>query len=454
MATELAREDLHASVSDPASASMNFLNEVSARFPDAVSLAAGRPHEGFHSTDDLDRYLRTYLAHLEGQGLDADQRRRHLLQYGRTNGHLGALIARTLLLDEGIEVPAEAVMVTTGAQEAMVVALRGLCAGPGDVVLAVEPCYVGFTGAARLLGIEVVPVPETADGLDPEAVLAAARAVRAGGRRPRALYLVPNFANPSGVSMPVPARRRLLEVAAEADLLLLEDDPYGLFGLDDEPRPTLKALDTEQRVIHIGSFAKSFFPGVRIGFLVADQVVTDAQGRRTLLAEELSTVKSLLTVNTSPVAQALVGGFLVESGCNLRTAVKEKTEFYRRNLRTLLAALERSFADEPRVRWNAPAGGFFAVVEVPMTADENLLEISGRDYGVLWTPMSFFHAGDGGRRALRLSCSALEPDRIEEGVRRLARLVRERADAPDPAGPGRAAAAATPAAPAGSRSPG
>lgn len=434
-AVELAREELHESVSDPESASMNFLNEVAARFPDAVPLAAGRPYDGFHSTDDLDRYLRSYLAHLEGLGLGPEQRQRQLLQYGRTNGHLGALIARMLLVDEGIEVPEQAVMVTTGCQEAMVIALRGLCAGPGDVVLAVEPGYVGLTGAARLLGIEVVPVPESADGLDPETVRAVADAVRATGRRPRALYLVPSFANPSGASMPVPARRRLLEVAAQADLLILEDDPYGLFGLDDEPRPTLKALDTGQRVVYLGSFAKSCFPGARVGFLVADQTVVAADGRRTLLAEELSTVKSLLTVNTSPVAQAVIGGFLVEAGCSLRAAGKAKTAFYRGNLRTLLAALERSFGGDPRVRWNTPAGGFFAVLDVPLTADEHLLEISGRDYGVLWTPMSFFYAsrsgggpGGGGRRAIRLSCSALPPERIEEGVRRLAELVRDRAD--------------------------
>ena len=102
---ELAREDLHGSVSDPESASMNFLNEVAARFPDAISLAAGRPYDGFHSTDELPRYLRSYLAHLEGLGLTHEQRQRQLLQYGRTNGHLGALIARMLLVDEGVEVP-------------------------------------------------------------------------------------------------------------------------------------------------------------------------------------------------------------------------------------------------------------------------------------------------------------------------------------------------------------
>nr|WSX78817.1 PLP-dependent aminotransferase family protein [Streptomyces sp. NBC_00899] len=430
MTVQLRRDDLHASVSDPESASMNFLNEVAARFPDAISLAAGRPYDGFHSTDDLERYLRGYLAHLEALGLDDEQRQRRLLQYGRTNGYLGALIARMLLVDEGIEVPEQAVMVTSGCQEAMVIALRGLCARPGDVVLAVEPCYVGLTGAARLLGVEVVPVPESADGLDPDTVPAVAAAVRASGRRPRALYLVPNFANPSGASMPVAARRRLLDVAAEQDLLILEDDPYGLFGLDDEPRPTLKALDTGQRVLYLGSFAKSCFPGARVGFLVADQTVVDAAGRRTLLADELSAVKSLLTVNTSPVAQAVVGGFLVESGCSVRAAGKAKTAFYRGNLRALLAALETSFGDDARVRWNTPAGGFFAVLDVPLTADEAMLETSGREYGVLWTPMNFFYApgSGGGRRSIRLSCSALPPERVGEGVRRLAELVRDRAE--------------------------
>ena len=420
------REELHVAVRDPAAASMNFLNEVAARFPDAVSLAAGRPYDGFYVADDIERYLQVYRDHLASVGFSAAAVDRTLLQYGRTNGVIGDLIARMLAVDEGIDVPAEAVMVTAGCQEAMIIALRGLCAGPEDVVLAVEPCYVGFTGAARILGIEVVPVPEAADGLDPDAVLRVAREVRESGRRPRGLYVVPNFANPSGVSMPVAVRRRLLEVAAEADLLILEDDPYGLFGLDDEPRPTLKALDREQSVMYLGSFSKSVFPGARVGFLVADQVVVDGSGRRSLLAEELSTVKSMLTVNTSPIAQAVVGGVLVESEYSLRLANRSKTEFYRRNMRALLAALELEFEGDPRMTWNTPNGGFFAVLNVPFVADEALVEVSARDYGVLWTPMGFFYAGGGGETAIRLSCSALEPPRIEEGVRRLGKLVRDR----------------------------
>jgi (S)-3,5-dihydroxyphenylglycine transaminase len=211
-------------------------------------------------------------------------------------------------------------------------------------------------------------------------------------------------------------------VAADQDLLILEDDPYGLFGLDDRRIPALKSLDTDQRVIYLGSFAKSVFPGARVGFCVADQTVVSAAGHRSLLADELSTVKSMITVNTSPIAQAVIGGVLVSCGYSLRTANREKIAFYRRNLRALLAALERHF-DDPAITWNSPSGGFFAVLDVPVRADEKLLELSARDYGVLWTPMSFFYLNGGGSHAIRLSCSALATDQIDVGVRRLAALI-------------------------------
>jgi len=423
---ELKKDSLHRSVTGPASTSMNFLNEVANRFPDAISLAAGRPYEGFHRIEDIARHLSTYAEHLAAQGMPAEQVRRVFMQYGRTNGTIHHLIARLLATDEGIEVPADAVAVTAGAQEAMVVVLRGLCAEPGDVLLTPDPCYVGIMGAAGLLDVPVVPVPETGAGIVPAEVARVAAQVRAQGRRPRALYLVPNFANPSGVSLSTTARHELLAVAAEQDLLILEDDPYGLFPLAAEGRPSLKALDTRQQVVYIGSFAKSVFPGARVGFLVADQTVVDADGRRTLLAEELSTVKSMLTVNTSPIAQAVIGGFLVSCGCSLRAANQEKIGFYRRNLRALLSSLDREFGGIPEVTWNTPDGGFFAVLDTPVVADAALLELSAREYGVLWTPMSMFYLGTGGERQLRLSASYLQPDEIEEGVRRIARLLAER----------------------------
>jgi (S)-3,5-dihydroxyphenylglycine transaminase len=264
----------------------------------------------------------------------------------------------------------------------------------------------------------VVPVPE-AEG--PDGLTRAVHETRAAGMNPKALYLVPDFANPSGACVSLKDRHRLLEIAAVEGILLLEDDPYGLFGLDDRPRPRLKSLDTTKNVVYLGSFAKSAFPGARVGFLVADQEVVDAQGNRTLLADELSAIKSMVTVNTSPVSQAVIGGFLLEYGCSLRLANADRAGFYRENLATLMKALEEHMP--PGTRWNTPAGGFFATIDVPVVADVPLLERSAADYGVLWTPMSFFFTKGAGRHSIRLSCSYLDRADVVEGVRRLAALL-------------------------------
>jgi (S)-3,5-dihydroxyphenylglycine transaminase len=133
----------------------------------------------------------------------------------------------------------------------------------------------------------------------------------------------------------------------------------------------------------------------------------------------------MLTVNTSPIAQAVAGGLLVDANYSLRAANQRKIAFYRENMRALLSALAEWFPANTGVRWNRPDGGFFAVVQVPVLADEKLLERSAREFGVLWTPMSFFYAGGGGEHAIRLSASYLEPERIREGVRRLAQLIEE-----------------------------
>ncbi|MET9390978.1 PLP-dependent aminotransferase family protein [Streptomyces sp. NPDC006624] len=424
----LSLDELHGSLSDPVLDAMNFLNEVVGRFPQAISFAPGRPTEGDFEPEDLARHLHTYTSHLEQTlGWSRDRVRTQLFQYGRTNGIIHELIARTVAHDEGIEVPAEAVVVTTGCQEAMLLVLRALFAAPEDTLLVSSPCYVGITGVARLLGIRVRPVPEGPAGPDPEAVSAAVRAAREAGERPRAFYVVPDFANPSGTSMSLPDRERLLRTAQEEDLLVLEDDPYGFFVRTGSARPTLKALDTGRRVVHLGSFAKTALPGARVGYVIADQEVIGPGGRRSLLADELSKIKSMTTVNTSAVSQAVIGGLLVENGCRLREANAGAIAYYRTNMDTLLDELERHFPAERRaelgISWNRPDGGFFTVVTVPFAADHKALELSARSYGVLWTPMSDFHLDGGGTHQLRLSCSAQSPESIIEGMARLAAFI-------------------------------
>lgn len=424
---DLVTGALFGGLEDPAANSMNFLNEISLRYPDAIPLAAGRPTEEFFDLADVHRYLDLFCRYLaDHSGQSPEQVRKTVLQYGRTKGIIHDLVAENLRVDEATEVDPQSVVVTVGCQEAMFLVLRALRADERDVLLTVAPTYVGLTGAARLADLPVLPVRTDHDGIDPDDLVAVVEQARAGGRRPRACYVMPDFANPSGTSMDLAARQRLLEVAHELDVLLIEDNPYGLFHGDSDHLPTLKSLDRRRQVVYLGSFAKSVLPGARVGYVVADQRVAGADGRVGLFADELAKIKSMLTVNTSPIAQAVIGGRLLEHGCSLAAANTRERRLYAANLRRALDGLAERFADAPDVTWTVPAGGFFVVVTVPFPVDDHLLERSARDHGVLWTPMGHFYDGVPPVPALRLSVSAVSADAIDTGLDRLAELIDER----------------------------
>lgn len=413
--------DLHGSLTDRALNSMNFLNEIANDYPDAISLAAGRPYEEFYALEDLHSYLDTFSEYLRDElGYDEAGVRRTIFQYGRTKGVIHPLVARNLTADEGITVDPDAIVVTVGCQEAMVLVLRALRAGPADVLLAVSPSYVGITGAARLVDLPVLPVAG-----DLEDLVAVVKRARADGLRPRGCYVMPDFANPSGLSLDLETRQRLLEIAAQEDLLLLEDNPYGLFPAAGVERvPTLKALDTERRVIYLGSFAKTALPGARVGYVVADQTVAAPDGSVGLLADELSKIKSMLTVNTSAVAQAVIGGKLLQNDCSLVAANRRERAIYAANLRAITDGLAERFP-AGEISWTVPSGGFFVVVTVPFPVDDALLEKSAHDYGVLWTPMSHFYDAETPTHSLRLSCSSVTPAQIDAALNRLSALIHD-----------------------------
>ncbi|MFI6893886.1 PLP-dependent aminotransferase family protein [Streptomyces sp. NPDC050256] len=421
----LTADDLHPSLGDPGLTVMTFLNEATVRFPDALSFASGRPHERFFDVGLLHTYLNRYLDYLRRErGWGEGAITRELLQYGPTSGIIRELIAAMLWTDEQISVPAQSVVVTTGCQEALVITLRALISGPDDVLLVSSPGYAGITGAALLLGVAVEELPEGPHGLDPAQVSATVERLKAAGRRPRALYLVPEGANPSGTSLSHDARRGLIQSARDHDFLLIEDHAYAVFALPGSP-PSLKALDDGERVIHIGTFAKSGFPGLRIGYVVADQKLAGEPGTPRFLADALADVKSMVTVNTSPITQAIAGGMLLHCGLSLRNANAEAAEFYRSNLRIARLALASRFSTpDSSVTWNQPESGFFMVVSVPFDADDAALERSAREFKVLWTPMRYFQRS-GGERSLRLSVSYLSPDEIRTGIDRLAEFIED-----------------------------
>jgi (S)-3,5-dihydroxyphenylglycine transaminase len=429
--TPLAVAELCSFVGSADAGVMNFLNEIALRHPDAVSFAAGRPYDEFFSTDLVHHYLDTYVAHLTRQ-CDGDEVRvrRTLLQYGRTKGIIHDLIGRMLLVDEGIDVDPESIVVTVGAQEAIYLVLRALRRTADDVALYVRPAYVGFTGAAQLADMRALPVPSTPEGIDLAELRASIRAARASGARPRVLYLNTDFANPTGLSLSLAARRELLAIAEDEQILLIEDNPYSLFTDDQERVPTLKALDTAGRVIYVGSFAKTVFPGARVGFAVADQPVAVGAHIESL-ADQLAKLKSVLTVNTAPIGQAVVAGKLLDHGYSIRAANKREVDACRRNLRMVRAELAEAFpaGRTPGVTWNDPGGGFFIVLDVPFVAGDEELERSARDHGVLWTPIHHFYGDGRARPRIRLSFSHLDPAEITEGMKRLTGFVKESAQA-------------------------
>ncbi|MEU2790377.1 PLP-dependent aminotransferase family protein [Streptomyces sp. NPDC007100] len=232
--------------------------------------APRRPYDGFFDVEQIFDYLRGYLDHEAERGRSPERVRTLMYQYGPVAGQIREIIADSLRV-EGIDVPAGSVVVTVGAQEAMLIVLRALVTGPDDAFLVSSPCFMGITGAARLLGIPVTPVEEDAGGFLLAALEETIVRERARGRRPRAFYVIPDHSNPSGTRMSLRDRTALLDRAARHDLLVVEDSPYRLVSL--------KSQDRDHRVVHPGSFAKAVFPSARLGYVVADQPATGGRPR-------------------------------------------------------------------------------------------------------------------------------------------------------------------------------
>lgn len=418
---------LHRSLADPLIGGMNFLNEVMSDYPSAISFAPGAPNASLLEDFDVNESIARFLDYKKASSSPAGAAERLLREYGPSRGIINDLIAEALSNDDVTQVDPRDIVVTAGAQEAMLLTLRALFRDAGQVLVVSDPCYVGIVGAARLLGIEVVPVNEGPGGLDLDQLSAEIRSAKRAGKTVRAVYVAPDFANPSGAQMSLARRRELLEMAGEHDFYVLEDSAYAFTHDEGGALPTLKTLDTGKRVVLIGTFSKIALPGIRVGYAVADQSVEASDSERAPLANSMATIKSMVTVNTSPICQAIAGGLLLGSGVSLRRLGREKSIFYRTNLKYLLDRLEYHCGNlscsETPISWNKPAGGFFVRIKLPVAADWALLRGCAVEFGVLWTPMRQFFLTNAGDYEMRLSCSYLDHSSIDRGVKSLARFL-------------------------------
>ncbi|MDF4026928.1 PLP-dependent aminotransferase family protein [Luteibacter sp. PPL201] len=405
---------------------MNFLNEMAERFPAAISFASGRPAEGFFDMRAWIESMHSYEEHLaEQRGTSRELVERSLAQYGATAGIIRNLISRQLRVDEGIDVASDRILVTVGCQEALDICVRTLCRDEDDVLLARSPTYIGITGAAYLGRAGIVSFRE-AEGLGLVAALEKAiESAHAQGKRPRALYLIPDFDNPTGEVIDLHVRRAILALCALHDILVLEDNPYGMFRYEGTPVPTMRSLDDDRRVIYVGTFSKTLCPALRVGYAVVPQ---RAVGRCDLM-EAMVQAKSFVSVNTSQFAQAVVGGVLMSQRYSLRDIVSKPLAHYRRNRDEMLDALDRHFADlRSQVHWNRPEGGFFLVVELPFDFGDEHVKRCAEAYGVLVMPLRYFALDSNDGRRVRLAFSNTSPEKIRDGISRFSRFVHDHLD--------------------------
>lgn len=366
--------------------------------PEVVSLAGGAPYVSALPLDAVGSLIGDLVA---AKGAE-------VLQYGSAQGDetLRELICDVMAL-EGVQGSADDVVVTVGAQQALDLITK-IFVDPGDVVLAEAPSYVGALGTFAAYQADVVHVPLDEGGLIPAALRETLDRLRREGRRVKFLYTVPTFQNPAGVTLTAARRAQILEICAEHDVLIVEDNPYGLLGFEGEPMRALRADDPD-RVIYLGSFSKTIASGLRVGWVLAPHAV---RAKLVLAAESA-------ILCPSNFSQLAVREYLATQPW--REQIKDFRELYRERRDAMLDALDQLMPEG--CTWTRPAGGFFVWVTLPEGLDAKAMAPRAIADRVAYVPGTGFFADGGGRRNMRLSYCFPEPHRIREGVRRLAAVV-------------------------------
>ncbi len=365
--------------------------------PEVVSLAGGMPYVTAIPRELIatafDRMLMTEAgAALQyGSGQGVPRLREHILE---------------VMALEGIHASSDDVVTTTGSQQAIDLVTK-LFIDPGDVVLAEGPSYVGALGVFRSYQANVVHVHMDADGLVPELLEQTIVRLKADGRRIKFLYTIPNFHNPAGVTLSAERRPRIVEICARHDILIVEDNPYGLLYFDAPPPPPLRTIDAE-RVIYLGSFSKTFAPGFRVGWAVAPHAIKE----KLVLAAESA------ILSPSTFTHYLISEYLETA--DWRAQIATFRDVYRERRDAMLHALDRHL---PELSWNVPNGGFY--VWVKLTSDlhsKQMLPRAVREL-VAYTPGTGFYSDGQGGDEMRLSFCYPTPAEIEVGIQRLASVV-------------------------------
>lgn len=373
--------------------------------PEVVSLAGGMPFVSALPEDII----------TDAMGRVMRERGPLALQYGSGQGRpdLREQILDVMAL-EGIHAHADDVVVTTGSQHALDLVAR-LFLDPGDVVLAEAPSYVTALVVFQSYEADINHVPMDEHGLIPEALRDHIAALKAAGRRIKLLYTVPSFSNPAGVTLSAQRREEVLQIARENDILVLEDNPYGLLYFDESPPNAILSLpDARDGVVYLGTFSKTLAPGFRVGWAVAPKPIRE----KLVLANEAS------VLSPSMFTQLVVSQYLETA--DWKGQIATFRDLYRERRDAMLDALETHL---PGRTWTRPTGGFYVWLTLPAELNSKTLLPRAVENLVAYTPGSAFYANGGGTNSMRLAFCYPEPGRIREGIVRLAATINQALDA-------------------------
>jgi DNA-binding transcriptional MocR family regulator len=378
------------------------VSEVRALFavvsrPEVVSLAGGMPYVSALPKELMEASFDSMMT----------DRGNYALQYGGGQGDLRLRDQiREVMALEGIHASVEDIVITTGSQQGLDL-LGGLFLDAGDVVLAESPSYVGALGIFRHYEAHVEHLVTDHEGLDPDDLEVQIKRLRAEGRRIKFLYLVPNFGNPSGVTLTEERRHRIVEICRREHILILEDNPYGLLYFGEKPPVAMRSYE-EDCVIYLGSFSKILAPGLRVGYVLAPPAVRD----KLVLANE----SALLSPST--FTQMLISEYLAKS--DWQGQIDTFRGIYRERRDAALAAMKEYL---PHLHTTRPDGGFYLWVTLPEGIDSKAMLPLAVTELVAYTPGTAFFANGGGHNHLRISFCYPTPENINLGIKRLATVI-------------------------------
>jgi 2-aminoadipate transaminase len=334
------------------------------------------------------------------------------LQYGPTKGSAYFIEAvKEFSVRHGVKVTdSDDIIVTVGSQESLYLIGKTL-ANPGDYIVTEEPTYLGAIQAFRGSQVRFLTAPIDENGLRTDKLEEVLKKAKDQGIKPKYIYVIPTSHNPAGTTMPMDRRKHLLELAEQYDLLVVEDDPYGFITFEEIDIKPLKTLDESGRVIYLSTASKIFSPGMRLGWTI---------GPSPIIAK-MELLKQGIDLHTPTLTQ-YIAAEMFKRGVVDRNIPRIK-KLYREKRDAMLQALEQYMPEG--TRWTRPVGGLFIWVWLPEKINARKLLTKALEYGVAFVPGDSFYPNGGGENTMRLNFSYPTPEQIDEGIRRLAKAVKE-----------------------------